>query len=121
MADIQISATVTVSKGSFKDTYNPGLLSVTQASAGRGGGTQTIGTSESVISLANVSSLGYCVFQNLDATNYLDWGPESAGAMVIAGPLNPGEFCIVRLKPGATYRAQANSASCRLDVRAYEG
>jgi len=121
MADIQISATVTVNKGSFKDTYNPGLLSVTQASAGRGGGTQTIGTSESVISLANVSSLGYCIFQNLDATNYLDWGPESAGAMVVAGPLNPGEFCIVRLKPGTTYRAQANSASCRLDVRAYEG
>jgi len=120
MADeLKIRATVTLENGNYKDTFNPGLLEVDQAAAGRGGHVQSIGTSAETVEVGDVSTLGWCVLRNCDATNYVTIGPDDSGIKNFMR-LEAGEFAIFRLEPGITIKAIANTAAVLLDVRVYE-
>lgn len=116
--EIQGSFGLRVANGYFSDSYQ-NSFSYTQYSLGRGGYVQTIGTSEEVVDVGDIDANGWCLLVNLDTTNYVEYGPESSGAMVAFGKLKPGEFAWFRLKPGVALRAQANTADVQLDVRVY--
>lgn len=118
--EITMQITFSVTNGNFVDTFDSTLRNVDQAMAGRGGYAQDIGTTEEVIDLGDVSTNGYCILTNLDAANYVEWGPESAGAMVTMGKLKSGEYAIFRMAPGVVLRAKANTSNVLLDVRLYE-
>lgn len=125
MADeIKIRLNILVETGSFTWSFNPGQISVDQAAGGRAGNVQSIGTTEEAIDgLANLTAYGYAVLRNLDATNYIDFGPEddtSAGAMIPLGRLKAGEFACLRLTPGVALMARASAAACLLDVTVLE-
>ena len=93
---------------------------ITQAVAkGPTPGTVNVGTSEEVISFAELTTLGLIQILNLDTTNFVQFGPESAGAMVAAMRLKPGEPNQFRLEPGVTYRAKADTAACNVQFMAF--
>lgn len=121
MADeIKVTIKASLENGSLKDSFNPGQLSIDQAASGAHCPVIDVGTSEEVISFGDVgSNQGVTIFANLDATNYVDIGPESAGAMVPLIRLKAGEQAVMRLKPGITVRAQANTASVQLQMKAW--
>lgn len=75
-----------------------------------------VGTSEEVISTGDIGTLGLVAFYNLDATNYVEIGPESGGSMVSFIKLKAGERALLRLTPGITIRAQANTATVKLQM-----
>lgn len=81
-------------------------------------GVVEIGTSEEVISFGDVLCPGWCLIENLDATNYVDMGPESSGAMVNWQRIEAGKVALVFLYPNVVVRAKANTAAVRLLVRA---
>lgn len=112
--ELKVSLTVTVANGSYKLDFNPGLKQITQDAIGSEEGVQIVGTSEEVVTVGDVTTLGWALFHNLDATNYVEVGPESSGALVGFIRLEAGEFCLLRLKPGITIRAQANTAAVKL-------
>lgn len=121
MADeLKINVNARLDNGNFKDRFEPGQIAITQTAIGGHRPIVVVGTSEEVIATGDVSTLGWLLMRNLDATNYVDWGPESGGAMVAIGRIEPGEIAMFRLKPGVTIRAQANTASCKIDLRVYE-
>ena len=121
MADeIRISFSLSVQNGNFRDSYNPGSLSIDQATIGRGGYVQSIGTSEEVVVFGDVVTAGLLVLRNLDEVNYITYGPELTGAMVELGKLNPGDVAFLRLKPAVVMRAKAHTLACKLEVRLYE-
>lgn len=121
MADeLKLTLSSRLTNGAFKDNFDPGQISIDQDAIGAHRPIQIIGTAEEVIGVGDVSTLGWCLLQNLDDTNYVDWGPESGGSMVAIGRLEPGEWAALRLKPGIVLRGQANTASCKVDVRIYE-
>lgn len=121
MADeLKLTLASRLTNGAFKDNFDPGLISIDQAAVGAHRPIQVIGTAEEVIGAGDVGTLGWCILQNLDDTNYVDWGPESGGSMVAIGRLEPGEWAAFRLKPGIVLRGQADTASCKVDVRIYE-
>ena len=39
---------------------------------------------------------------------------------IISGKLKAGEACIFRLKPGVTFKAQANTADCEVEINVLE-
>jgi hypothetical protein len=83
-------------------------------------GQVSIGTTDTTISFAGLTALGWCYLQNLDATNYVDFGPDSSG-MIAAVRLKPGEpGMLIRLVPGTTYKAKANSAACKVLILALD-
>lgn len=114
----EISATVNVqvSNGNFRSSFAPGTVQITQSAIGGHMPIVTVGTSEEVIGFGDITTLGLAALRNLDATNYVRVGPESGGAMVPMLRIKPGEVQFLRLEPGITVRAQANTAAVKLHV-----
>ena len=93
---------------------------IVQDTLGGGGpGTIEIGTTEEAITTEVVTE-GWCWIQNADSTNYVTYGPESGGAMITFGKLEPGEGHPFRLSPGVTLRAKANNAACKVQIAIFE-
>lgn len=117
MADeISITAKLAVTNGGFKQTFDASALKRDQGTLGAHSPILSIGTSEETISAGDVATLGYVAFKNLDATNYVDIGPDSGGSMVGMVRLEAGDVGIFRLKPGITLKAQANTAAVKLQM-----
>jgi hypothetical protein len=100
------------------ETFAPSTKRIDQSAIGLAGNVQSIGfaADEAITVIGDLSTLGVAAFQNLDATNYVEIGPDSGGALVGFIRLEPGEFATMRLKPGITIRAQANTAAVKLRV-----
>jgi hypothetical protein len=101
--------------------YKPGPIAltniqVTQNALGVDGRIVSVGTSEQDITFS-VTTHGYLLLRNLDDTNYIKYGPKSAGVMVEFGRLNAREVAILRVAPGITFRAVADTAVCDLWLR----
>ena len=73
--EIQVSMSLVVSNGSFKFRFQPGGLQFDQTGTGGGNpGLVSVGTSEENIALGDITTEGWVVMMNLDATNYVEWG-----------------------------------------------
>lgn len=115
--EIQIQTRVTVRKGNFNRTFDPPVVQATQSGQGGFFAVLSIGTSEEVVTFTDVGTYGILTLRNLDDTNFVTYGPESGGAMVPLGRLNPdGEPQVLRLEPGITLRMQANTGACDVEV-----
>ena len=119
--EISIDARMSCKNGSLQLSIVPGGRTVNQAVA-RGGnpGTVSVGTAEQVLTFGDLTTPGYCLMQNLDATNYVAVGPTSSGAMVAALRLLAGEYALLRLAPAAVYRAKAHTAAVNLLIVALD-
>ena len=119
MADeITINAQLKVVNGNLKFEHSSGFIQFDQAAAGGPTpGYVTIGTSEESIAFGELSTLGWIIMQNLDATNYVRWGFATTA---YGGRLEPGEFALFRLNPATTIYLIANVAACKCVVYALE-
>lgn len=113
--EITLTSKMSVSKGNFVTALEVSGLKRTQDAIGATQGVLSIGTSEETISAGDVGTLGYAMFRNLDETNYVDIGPDSTGLVGFIR-LEPGDVAMLRLKPGITIKAQANTAAVKLQV-----
>jgi hypothetical protein len=120
MADeISVTETIRISKSSFKDSISPGQITFDMAGSGGGNpGLVDIGTSEEDIAFGDVTPSTVWM-QNLDATNYVQIGPKSGGAMIACIKLLAGETSRIQLESGVTLRAKANTAACKVMIKGY--
>lgn len=102
--------------GGDRDAWSHGSLSIVQAAIGGYRPIISVGTSEEDMLVGDVGTLGYLFLKNLDETNYITYGPKSAGAMVAFGRIKPGEEACIRLEPGVTLRWIANTAAVKVKV-----
>ena len=98
--------------------YKPGAIqfsgvTIAQAAQGSDGFIQNIGTSEEDVTFA-VTTHGYLFMRNLDTSHYIKYGPSNGGSMVEFGRLKAGELAILRVAPGITLRAIADTAACNV-------
>lgn len=118
--EIQSGCTLRVTNGFLKANLTPGTVNISQAVAkGPTPGCVVVGTSEEVISFAELTTLGLIQIVNLDPTHFVQFGPEVSGAMAPAARLMPGEPNQFRLEPGVTYRAKADTAACAVVFNAF--
>jgi hypothetical protein len=119
MADeISVRLNLRVSNGNLVESIDTGTKTFTQnAIGGPTPGYVSVGTSEETISLSELSTIGACYIQNLDATNYVEFGVSTGVYMV---RLKAGDIAYLRLKPGVTLYAKANTATCKVVVKAFE-
>ena len=82
--------------------------------------TINVGTSEEVIAFGDLVTPRFMQVTNLDPSNYVRLGPESAGAMVPLARLVPGDSTQIPLEPGVTLRAQANTAPVKIALLALD-
>lgn len=108
---LTISATIS---GVYSDSFNPGNQTISLSAVGQASGIQSIGTSEENLSVGDVATPGWLFMQNLDATNYVQWGMSDSGTMKTVGRMKPGEPAVLRVDAGATVRMKANSGPCNV-------
>ena len=122
MADeFRITSKIRLINGSLKVNIG-GVYTFDQNTAGGPAvGYLTIGTSEESVSLSELGTEGFAWFQNLDDTNYVQWGPDSGGSMVAVGRMKAGEVAgPFRLEPGLTLKMKANTAACKVLAYVFE-
>lgn len=106
----------TVTKDSH--TRPVSLYSLTQTGTGCDDRKHTIGTTEESITFTDIGTNGFVMLENLDTTNYVQWGFATGvygGRMKATEPAGP-----FRLEPGATLYLKANTAACKVRVTHYE-
>lgn len=109
--------TITTSLGYSKNSYDIVLaktgLNVTVSGTKYYSGVQTIGTSEEALSKGDIGTIGFCLFINRDATNYVSLRRATGEGNMIK--LKPGEVALFRMEATAPC-AIANTAACELEV-----
>jgi len=91
--------------------------SLTQTTQAVFSDTVTVATSDQLLSLPTSSKFtaalqGILCVINLDATNYVDIGPNNGGAMLAMGRLYPLIPMQIAIAPSVVLRWQANTAAC---------
>lgn len=120
--EIKVTTQIECTNGNFRmPKVGAQNTSVNQGTAGgMVPGVVSVTTSDTALTLS-VGTLGWAFIQNLDATNWVNFGPASGGSIVPALRLNPNEpGQLVRLVPGTTYRVQANTATCKVLILVLE-
>jgi hypothetical protein len=121
MADLTLSLQVQHTKEP-RNSWRPegSAPTATQTGAGVYDNTLAIGTTAEDVSFGDVVP-GLVILQNLDDTNFVDFGMSDAGTIKPLGRLYPdGRWpAMFFLKPSTTLRMQADTASCNVRVIAY--
>lgn len=79
---------------------------------------QIVGTTAETLVVGDVTTIGYTILKNLDATNYVEID-SVAGMTSFPQKLLPGEFCVLKPQTANIY-AKANTASVNLLVVSVE-
>jgi len=75
---------------------------------------QNIGTTEENLIVNDVSTNGYCIVKNVDATNYVTLGKTISAVYQPFLKIKPGESQLIRFDSG-TIQAKANTAAINLE------
>ncbi len=116
----EITATVglSVTKSSLKYQFPTQSQKIDLSGSRYSAGSQDIGTTvEQVVLGSDMSTAGWCVFTNLDATNYVEIGASNGTPYLLK--LLAGESCVVRLTT-TTFYAKANTAAVKLGFALFE-
>lgn len=119
--EISHTTNIQVIKGSFRETFAPSRVQLDMAGAGGGNpGMVAIGTSEEDISFGADVTPGLVIIQNLDDTNFVQYGPKNASNVIQDFcKLLPGHHHIIYLDTGVTLRMIADTAPCNVLIKGY--
>jgi len=82
--------------------------------------TPTIATSATTITTGSISTLGILVIENLDPANFVKVGLDVGGTPAYFSKIKAGERYPIRLVPGITIKAIADTAAVKVQVTIYE-
>ena len=86
-------------------------LSITQSGTNNLANIQNIGTTTEALVFGDVTTIGYLMVKNLDATNYVELDLNTPVAGTAFAKLLPGEGCVIPTRQTTIY-GKANTAAC---------
>lgn len=113
--EIQVSASLTYTNAAFNIAAQllSRLANFTITGKNFNAGTASVGTSAAAIPLGGLANVGWCMFYNLDATNYVELKTATGGTVFCQ--LMPGEIALFRLDPSVTAPAWvAHTGACEV-------
>jgi len=122
--EVKIGSSLQVDKGNFASGKLGGSFQVDQNGTGGSVPGQISATTAAqgvIVDLSALTVLGYVYLQNLDATNFVEWGPTVAAVFHPIGKMKPGEQAgPFRLSPGKSLTVKADTAAALVQVQAFE-
>jgi hypothetical protein len=116
--EITVGAFIQVQNGNLSDRFAPGNKSVDQSAVGGPTpGYVTIGTTEEEVAFGELSTKGWVMMQNLDPTNYVQWGFSTG---VYGGRMRAGETAGPFRMDATSIFLRANTAACKVLIKGYE-
>jgi hypothetical protein len=119
-AEIKMTVGLTVTKGFFYDTVKQETLSIDQTTQGGQLAVVSVGTAEEDLAYGDVVTPALVYLKNLDTTNFVTYGPKSAGNMILFGKILPGEVAILRLGAAVVFRWKADTGAVKVLAKVYE-
>jgi hypothetical protein len=116
--EIRYATELSVTNGG-QTASSPVTGQATQTTAGAIQQRQTITTGGATVTFTGLTAARWVQIKNVDATNWVDIGPDSGGLVGLARLL-PGESMALPLKPSTTVKAIANVASVIIEKTALE-
>lgn len=117
--EITVTTGMRVVNGNLRFNAESKSTALTQtAVGGPTPGYMTVGTTEESTAFPELTTEGMLFMQNLDSTNYVQWGFATGvygGRMEANDP--PVQF---RMEPGLTLYLKANTAACKCVVYGFE-
>jgi hypothetical protein len=114
MNEVTYQFQILLNNGQLKDQYSSNSIVATQTTAALVRNVETISNAaHAALDLAGVVTPGFVVFQNLDATNYIEIGIDVGGSFYSFMKLKPLEQGLARLGTTTPY-ALANTAPVKL-------
>lgn len=111
---------ISLTNGTLKDSYTSGGMSSNQTTAALVRNVQSIlHTAHAALDLGSVSTPGWAVFVNTDASNYIDIGTDATGSFVPFARVEAGKAIMLKLATAAPY-AKAAVATVKLFYIIYE-
>ena len=113
--EYQVTLQIVASSGGISQTIFPGVLSLDATTTGEIGnpGVVSVGTSEENISFGDMTGPKYVYIQNLDSTNFVEFGKDDSSTMKELIKVPAGEIAFFPLADGETIRAKADTAACK--------
>ena len=108
--EVQISATLRYSKSPVSMSLATSFFSDQTGSYAQAG-VQAVGTSEEQLDKGDITTIGYIAVQNLDATNYVQFGVTTGSYSV---KLMPGKGCVMPWNGNYVY-IKANTSACNVN------
>lgn len=119
--EITVSGSLTVLKGNLTAQHGvSGVVTLNAASPAKAAGIAAIGTTEEQVSIGDVTTAGWSVFKNLDATNYIELGVVVSATFYPLLKLKAGESAGPLRMGTNTFYARANTAACKLQYDVYD-
>jgi len=106
--ELTLNLNINFAKGNVRENVAPGALTFTVSGTKIVRAVQSIGTTDEVLALGEISSLGYLYIRNNDTTNYVEVGVDGTNYVV---KLKAGEIALFRVD-GSAIHAKANTAAC---------
>jgi hypothetical protein len=115
MNEVTYQFQIFLRNGSLQDQYSSTSKTASQSSAFLIRNVQHVGVASlgDALDLGGVTGAGYAVFQNLDATNFIEVGSNVGGTFYPFLKLKAGEQQLVRIAVSAPY-ARADTAPVNL-------
>lgn len=118
MGTITETYTAAISHGTFEENISRTFITDQVTQGGGNPGYVSIGTSEEDISFGDVTPR-IVIIENMDATNFVKYGPKSGGSMVNFGRVSPGGIARFEMGASVTLRMSADTAACNVRIRGY--
>jgi hypothetical protein len=120
--EIRATFGLTYANGGMADTIASATTNIDQTTLAFYSSTVFGGTSEEDLSVGDITAANGCwvYIKNLDSTNFVKFGPKSAGAMVEFGRVRAGKFAFFFLAEAAVLRWVADTAQCKVLVKLFE-
>ncbi len=122
MADVNMSFSVSASKGTFTQVFSASGMTSDMNAAGMLAVSATLGTTAVTLSTTSLSSLGVAIVHNLgtDGTHLVTFGRWDGTTLWGCAAPRGGEKAVMRLEPG-NYAWKSNVPGTRGLVQILEG
>lgn len=120
--EITVTGSLSITNGSLKSSMAPTSIKPNQTTQLAQCGAVSCPTADTVFDLTGITanSTRWVMIQNLDPTNYVEFGPTSGGAIIPMIKLLAGEFCLFPMSPSVVLRSRANTAAVKVRFEMYD-
>lgn len=117
---VNVTFTASVLNGALNDNFPQVNDLFAQTTQGKFSSSPTIAITDTTLAIT-LANPGLVALKNLDETNFISWGPDSAGTRVPLGKLLPGRTSHIYLESASVVlKAIADTAPCKLEIWAIE-
>lgn len=117
--EITLVRNVSITSGNFRDAVAAKSTTFDLSAIEKYENVVPLTTAEADLTFTNVTTPKFCMLENLDSTNIIQWGPKSGGVMVEVGRISTLGEVVFEIGSAVTIRCRTVASTANLRVRVW--